>query len=578
VNPKLTETDVFVEDVTTNVVFVNLVTYANHGLSKLAVEARLRGTEPARVVELQEGQHAALDLELPLTSYVQSQVLELRLVITPASAEAAATTPWQGWDLEAQGAVVSVTAEWVHAAARDCPCRMGSRGTANGKRAGSTRAPGKETPMKEDAKGEKPRGLSIHIGLNRVDPTAYDGWDGTLAACVNDAKSMKEIAEKGGYEEAKALFDEEATADAVLEAIGKAAEDLVAGDHLLLTYAGHGGQIPDDTGDEEEEKDETWVLYDRQLLDDELSAMWSKFADGVRIFVVSDSCHSGTVVRMADFQRRVAPRLRAIPPDKALWNYHHEKSRYRNLQWLTRRRRGVDGAGASVVLVSGCQDNQYSQDGTEHGLFTEKLLEVWDAGAYKGDHRGFHQKICDKMPPEQSPNYLATGPKDAEFESMRPFDIGAVVTEKGEEERAIAAPSIRGATTIRADGGPPAFEVEPSPFRYYAVEIASDPAFFVGGGGERAPSKSYGSWSDVHRGERGTEPRFTMPAAAWERMRVNKTLYYRIWATKHAAAADWKPYQLVSGVAPIVVLAAPEIEVPPPVEPAASPTARGARR
>ena len=27
------------------------------------------------------------------------------------------------------------------------------------------------------------KGISLHIGLNRVDPTAYDGWDGALAAC-----------------------------------------------------------------------------------------------------------------------------------------------------------------------------------------------------------------------------------------------------------------------------------------------------------------------------------------------------------------------------------------------------------
>lgn len=43
--------------------------------------------------------------------------------------------------------------------------------------------------------------------------------------------------------------------------------------------------------------DETWVLYDRQLVDDELYKIWSKFKPLVRILVFSDSCHNGTVTR-----------------------------------------------------------------------------------------------------------------------------------------------------------------------------------------------------------------------------------------------------------------------------------------
>ena len=38
------------------------------------------------------------------------------------------------------------------------------------------------------------RGLSLHIGLNFVDPKHYEGWDGELAACEFDAKDMRAIA------------------------------------------------------------------------------------------------------------------------------------------------------------------------------------------------------------------------------------------------------------------------------------------------------------------------------------------------------------------------------------------------
>ena len=65
--------------------------------------------------------------------------------------------------------------------------------------------------------------------------------------------------------------------------------------------------MPDVWGDEADKQDETWCLYDGQLIDDELYFELSKFAPGVRILVLSDSCHSGTVVRAGRPRRRRHP-------------------------------------------------------------------------------------------------------------------------------------------------------------------------------------------------------------------------------------------------------------------------------
>jgi len=43
------------------------------------------------------------------------------------------------------------------------------------------------------------KGLSLHIGLNRVDPAHYGGWDGQLAACEFDAKDMQALAKAQGF-------------------------------------------------------------------------------------------------------------------------------------------------------------------------------------------------------------------------------------------------------------------------------------------------------------------------------------------------------------------------------------------
>jgi hypothetical protein len=50
------------------------------------------------------------------------------------------------------------------------------------------------------SKLSKTKGISLHIGLNRVDSTHYQGWDGELNGCENDAKSMAAIARQQGFE------------------------------------------------------------------------------------------------------------------------------------------------------------------------------------------------------------------------------------------------------------------------------------------------------------------------------------------------------------------------------------------
>ncbi len=46
--------------------------------------------------------------------------------------------------------------------------------------------------------GANPKGISLHIGLNRVDPVHYAGWKGELVACENDARHMETIARSQG--------------------------------------------------------------------------------------------------------------------------------------------------------------------------------------------------------------------------------------------------------------------------------------------------------------------------------------------------------------------------------------------
>lgn len=279
------------------------------------------------------------------------------------------------------------------------------------------------------------RGKSIHVGLNKVDPEHYDGWDGALAACEFDANAMESLAQSRGFETTK-LLTQEATADAVTQAIESAAGELEPGDILFLSYSGHGGQVPDTNGEEEaDNSDETWLAYDRQIVDDELYALWTEFQPGVRVIVLSDSCHSGTVnraitapvpdpVATAEEAAKQEPRFRALPRDKMIATYLGNQDLYDGIQdRVAGSEFSQSELGARVLLISGCQDDQLSLDGFANGAFTGKLLEIWGDGAWRGNYAAFHEAIRSEMPDDQQPNFNPIGASNPEFDEQDPFTL-----------------------------------------------------------------------------------------------------------------------------------------------------------
>ncbi|MGD9960114.1 caspase family protein [Nocardioides sp.] len=260
-------------------------------------------------------------------------------------------------------------------------------------------------------------GHALHIGLNHVDPAQYDGWDGELQGCLNDAASMKALAEAAGFS-TSTLIDGEATSVGVVSALASLAAQAAPGDLCLVSYSGHGGQVDDTDGDEDEGQDETWVLFDRQLLDDELRVAWSQFPAGVRILVISDSCHSGTVVR-DDVDTRIS---RGMPDEVCSRDNELRRSTYRTVQAQLAGRGEVEVA-SSVLLISGCQDDEVSFDGAGNGAFTQSLLEVWAESAFQGDYPAFHAAIVANMTTQQTPNLNSDLVTDPAFLTQRPFTV-----------------------------------------------------------------------------------------------------------------------------------------------------------
>jgi hypothetical protein len=281
------------------------------------------------------------------------------------------------------------------------------------------------------------KGISLHIGLNSVDPKHYAGWSGDLVACEADAGDMERIAARAGYA-TKTLLTKQGSRAAVRAGIEEAAKRLEKGDIFLITYSGHGGQLPDVNDDEPDGNDETWCLYDGEIVDDELYQLYARFVEGVRVFVLSDSCHSGSVIKQyRDIASRSgtevlnsrdgaidAVRPRTMPPDVALRVYRQNREEYDSyLKQFPSEKSSKADLRARVRLISGCQDNQTSLDGTFNGLFTGTLLKVWKEGAFAGDYSDFHRAILARMPATQSPEHMVIGPANTAYDAQTPFTI-----------------------------------------------------------------------------------------------------------------------------------------------------------
>jgi hypothetical protein len=300
------------------------------------------------------------------------------------------------------------------------------------------------------------KAISLHFGLNQVDPAAYPGTP-ELEACEEDAKAMEKLVHLKF--ETKIILSRDATSARLFAEIDAAAKALNAGDILLITYSGHGGERLDTSPNPEELYDQTLCLYDRQVIDDELYEKWATFNKDVRIILIADSCHSGTVARMALAAKapatRVTPRgfenqgssfakMKSQARDLAngIPLAAGVKSAYRTLgpiaqrdanarqknvldgfkQKVAKQSRSVSDLKCSVLLLAACQDNQLAGEVGDHGLFTAAILSLVnrpDLDTYRKLLDSTVQFLQDV--PNQRPSLFLLGPDADKIAALKPF-------------------------------------------------------------------------------------------------------------------------------------------------------------
>jgi hypothetical protein len=109
----LDQLNVFIEDITATIHFINTVRFANHDITGLVAEVRLKGTAVSQTVQLGEDTAAGgqANLTLPLIDYLSVQTVEFRLHVTRGGQ--ADATAWRDWVLATAGNVITIIPEML---------------------------------------------------------------------------------------------------------------------------------------------------------------------------------------------------------------------------------------------------------------------------------------------------------------------------------------------------------------------------------------------------------------------------------------------------------------------------------
>jgi metacaspase-1 len=226
---------------------------------------------------------------------------------------------------------------------------------------------------------------ALCIGIND-----YPGTQNDLSGCVNDAADWRAALEARGFT-VRSLIDSQATRAHMVGAMRELITSAKAGDSAVITYSGHGTFVPDLDGDEPDGRDEALCPYDidqgNVLIDDDIHQLFAERAAGVKIVLISDSCHSGSVIRWAPPDpTSTAPRPRFLPPAAWLSKDKLPKdssgavpTRYGSSARLSTWLGSLSLAGGDL-LMAGSRDQEYSYDaqfgGRANGAFTYCALKT----------------------------------------------------------------------------------------------------------------------------------------------------------------------------------------------------------
>lgn len=196
---------------------------------------------------------------------------------------------------------------------------------------------------------------ALIIGLGEQEDKSWAKINGD-----KDVPYVKAMLSKAGYDEITSLVNFQATKIGIVNAFHSLAARCCEGDVVYVHFSGHGQQVTDLDGDEEDGLDEAWIPYDaylqygesdkgeKHLIDDEINVLLTeirnKIGEAGLMLVVVDACHSGDSSRGEDIMETVRGvfNVFVIPKTQKV-----ERVEQGDEQWLT---------------LSACKDYQLNQE------------------------------------------------------------------------------------------------------------------------------------------------------------------------------------------------------------------------
>ena len=233
---------------------------------------------------------------------------------------------------------------------------------------------------------------ALLIGVGR-----YAQFDERLNGVSLDIAMMKEFAHLMGFKShaIQALEHEQASTARVYDTVENW---LIKGtgpdDRVLLYFSGHGSQIPDENGDEDDQFDEVLLLYDvvltenhgqqtlnGVLIDDDFQHMLARMKSR-NILVILDACHSGSATR----RMRLSSRSFQTGQAKVKYFYYSPslEAAGGNGSFVAMQPQVPEAAGGRYVAITACRDDEKTVATAQGSIFTLGLRHTLRSAAAAG--------------------------------------------------------------------------------------------------------------------------------------------------------------------------------------------------
>ena len=185
-----------------------------------------------------------------------------------------------------------------------------------------------------------------------------------LSACTNSTKGL------WSPDNCQCRCDADAAKSDVRAQFKAIAAQAQSGDTVLYYQSSHGG-------------DDCICLYDDEYSADELASDLMEFRSGVRVVVVLDTCHSGSMFKDGS----------GTLPESGPWAFAASVEAYMDEMRsgvLTKGAKAAAASGPSVGWVTACDDDQLSIEFKGRGWFTKPFVAAWKADATDANHDGYN--------------------------------------------------------------------------------------------------------------------------------------------------------------------------------------------